>query len=74
MIAANCFWSGASGLGGTVARFGYASLAPGGGGRCLAISPPCMLCHQLTGLIEAGTDEQPTSSGATPDSTSHATA
>jgi hypothetical protein len=33
-----------------------------------------MLCHQLTGLIEAGTDEQPTSSGATPDSTSHATA
>ena len=25
----------------------------------VAIAPPCMLCHQLTGLIAAGTEEQP---------------
>ena len=31
-----------------------------------AISPPCRSCHQLTGLIDDGTEEQPDSSSATP--------
>lgn len=50
---------GSTGFGGTVARLGYGSSAPGGGGRCLAISPPCRSCHQLTGFIDEGNDEHP---------------
>ena len=41
--------SAAAGLAGTLARFGYGSLLPGGGGRCSAILPPIELCHQATG-------------------------
>ncbi len=52
--------SGGAGLGGTVDRFGYASLAPGGGGRCSAIFPPSDRCHQFTGFIE-DVEEQPLS-------------
>jgi hypothetical protein len=74
VIASSALRSGASGLAGTVARLGYGSVAPGGGGRCLAISPPSRLCHQLTGLIESGTDEHPASTGAAPHSSTHATA
>jgi hypothetical protein len=33
-----------------------------------------MLCHQLTGLIAFGTDEQADSDGAAPDSSIHAAA
>jgi hypothetical protein len=33
---------------------------PGGGGRCLAISPPSKSCHQLTGFIDED-DEHPAS-------------
>lgn len=74
VIASNALRSGASGLAGTVARLGYGSVAPGGGGRWLAISPPSRLCHQLTGLIDAGTDEHPPSAGAAPHSSTHTTA
>jgi len=74
VIASSALRSGASGLAGTVARLGYGSVAPGGGGRCLAISPPSMLCHQLTGLIDDGTDEQPASTGTAPHSSTHTTA
>lgn len=74
VIASSALRSGASGLAGTVARLGYGSVAPGGGGRCLAISPPSMLCHQLTGLIESGTDEHPASTGPAPQSSTHTAA
>jgi hypothetical protein len=56
--------SGSAGFGGTVARLGYGSVAPGGGGRCCAIAPPCSPCHQDTGFIDDGNDEQPDSSSA----------
>ena len=56
--------SGASGFGGTEAKFGYGWSAPGGGGRSSAILPPCRSCHQLTGFIDAGSDEHPANSSA----------
>src|SRR5271166_202558 len=56
--------SGCAGFGGTVARFGYGWSAPGGGGLSSAILPPCRSCHQLTGFIDAGSDEHPASSSA----------
>lgn len=52
--------SAGGGLGGTVDRFGYAASAPGGGGRCSAILPPCERCHQFTGFIE-DVEEHPVS-------------
>jgi hypothetical protein len=55
--------SGALGLAGTVARFGYGALSFGGGGRSSAILPPSSECHQFTGFI-AEWEEQPASSGA----------
>jgi len=61
VIVSSALRSGASGLGGTVARFGYGAVEPGGGGRCCAIAPPCASCHQLTGFID-DVDEQPASS------------
>jgi hypothetical protein len=74
VIVSNAWRSGASGLGGTVARLAYASLAPGGGGRCLAIWPPSRSCHQLTGLIDEGTDEHPASTGIALQNSIHAAA
>ena len=53
--------SAAAGLAGTVARFGYGSLLPGGGGRCSAILPPTALCHQAIGpdrVLEQPADAQ----------------
>jgi hypothetical protein len=72
VIVSSAGRSGASGLGGTVARLGYASVAPGGGGRCLAIWPPSRSCHQLTGLIDEGTDEHPANTGIALQSSIHA--
>jgi polyhydroxyalkanoate synthase len=54
-------WSGAAGLGGTVARLGYGWSAPGGAGRCSAILPPCSVCHQFTGFTDDD-DEHPAKS------------
>jgi hypothetical protein len=66
VIDSSCFLSGVAGLGGTDARFGYGSLLPGGGGRCLAISPPSRWCHQFTGFIDDWeSDAHPTSSSGT---------
>ena len=62
--ASNCLRSGGVGRSGTLARLGYGSSAPGGGGRRLAISPPSRLCHQFTGFIERNPEEQPASSSA----------
>ena len=63
-ILASAARSGSVGFGGTDARFGYGWSAPGGGGLSSAILPPCRSCHQLTGFIAEGNDEQPDSSRA----------
>lgn len=60
------------GLAGTVARLGNGSAAPGGGGRCSAMAPPCKPCHHSTGLTEAGKDEQPVRSSPAPSADVHA--
>ena len=39
-----------TGLAGTRDKLGYGSVIPGGGGRSLAIGPPCSWCHQSIGL------------------------
>lgn len=63
VMAFSCFMFGGFGVAGTLARLGKGALAPGGGGRCLAMAPPSRWCHQLTGLID-GPEEQPASSKA----------
>jgi hypothetical protein len=72
-MAASCFVSGGVGFGGTLARLGYGWLAPGGGGRCWAIAPPCRLCHQLTGFSEDW-EEQPVRASGVLHSSIHAAA